>query len=730
MLRILGLLTTFAAVTPGFGQEVGPGNVAFNPTWDATRSHAPRFLDVQVNWPLPQLLEGSLEVENYRDSTLLNRWHSYETAITSPGQTLKLTLPPTLLDAERQRHIYRVQFHGRNQTIYLDEHDRPSELRWKRSMVVGVLEDRDTTVPAGMLRDADSIQFAASVKIEDYVYSGNSDDINELRGWQQHVTTVPPVRLPDDPLRLLAFDILLASTEQIAKLDAAQLEALRLWTEGGGSLGISIAQPVPQRLGNWLNEIAGGTRVDPVLTVTQNGDVRFTESNSSRIHLSYPGIGRAIVVRQEVYPDSWEWQKAMLHLWKVRETQFFSVQRRQRFQFTKDADWTTFDPYEPLPWDPTFDSSATTLTDLLIPSQVSGVPLWIVCSVLGVCLLIVVPGDYVILGTFKLRRWTWMVVPIVAIACTWYMVRTANNYMGNQDHSQTLTFVDMNQELEPVRWSRYELLFPATTKELNRPMNHVFEVDLGESGNSQEGTPVGPDPDTATRDEFRQYAEEALSGSRRINLSRSDISSYTGSIPAEYSVRRQVNQWTPRVIRQTSFQPFQDVDASWLKKLPPISEWPRPAQNPAFYLEMGNQFESLKGNAILLFLGSEPPQIASGARALERSVERPPKSEPDDSISSSAEESLPLVSTGNLQVGSYVSLKGEISPRMSKVATYVGRQTNRQDKGLFRIVGQVSPLATELSEDLAIAPDKPVVIVIIANDDESAFTAWRFVIAK
>ncbi|MCA8991606.1 MAG: hypothetical protein KDA88_06485 [Planctomycetaceae bacterium] len=694
ILRILCLLMAFALATPGFGQEVGPGNVTFSPVWDATRSHAPRFLDVQVNWPLTQLLEGNLEVENYRDSKLLSRWESYETAITSPGQTLKLTLPPTLVESDRQRHIYRVQFHGRDRTIYLDEHDRPSEMRWKRSMVVGVVADRDTAVPTGLLRDADSIQLAASVKLEDYIIVENPEDVDDLRGWQQHVTTVPPAKLPDDPLQFLAFDILLASTEQIATLDDGKLEALRLWTEGGGSLGISIAEPVPQRLESWLNEIAGGTRINKVLSISSGGGVQMlSRQNATGPHLAYPGVGRSVIVQAPLMTESVSWRQAVWHLWKVRPSQIVSAQRRRRFQFTRRSDWA-IPPQryaDPHPWDPNFDTTASVMTNLLIPSQVSGVPLWIVCSVLGICLLIVVPGDYLILGTLKLRRWTWLAVPVVAIGSTWYMVRTANSYMGNQDHSQTLTFVDMNQELEPVRWNRFELLFPATTKELSRQVNRVFEVDLGEGNSGQEATLVAPDPDWGTRDEFGRFADEVLAGELRIKLSRTDVPNYTGSIPVDYTVKRRVNQWTPRVIRQTTFQPFTDVDTSWLQSLPSLAEWPSLEADPVFYRDLQMRIGEQFGRCQILYWDN----------------------------------------TNSQEYGKWLSeATNENSPRLMNVADYVTKQTNRTDNGLFRILGQVSPLATELTEDLAIAPDNDVVVIITANADESAFTAWRFVIAR
>lgn len=609
------------------------------------------------------------------------------------GQSISLMLPPPIITNEQdQTFQFRASFINSGPTINLDEHVQPGREAAVRMMVIGLIEDR-LTIPTGMVSEVDgSEEFYNRLKLESYVPRAIDRDMTLLRVWQQHVIAVPVGSLPTSPLEFMGFDVLMASTDQLAKLSQGQREALRQWTQGGGSLGISVAGKVPLSMKEWLNELLGGTPLSPVVDIQPDETVSVLTPAQRGILLAYPGVGRSALITRPPGVESAEFRNVMLHLWKVQWNQQQYLNRgRQSFNFTH-SDWTTRDRYDPLPWEPTFDSSASVMTQILLPSEVSGVPLWLVCSVLGACFLIVVPGDYFVLGGLKLRRWTWLFLPAVAIGFSWYMIQTANGYMGNQDHNQMLTFVDLNQNMEPVRWNRFQLSFPATTKSNQVNYKQVFALDWGEGKTQSPPTTPNGTSTPPTRnylvDDIGYYDSDQILGSE-LRLSQmgivatSDLSNYTGTIPGDYTLSRRMNQWTPRITRLTSFEPFDDVDTSWCKTIDPAKDW----------------------------LPEDP--ASTGRNELVENIWK----------------TLPDATVLYWEKGKgWTGASQNSSPRQTQIVNYIARQTNRQENGLFRVLSQVSPMGTYLTEDLAIDTQQRVLVVITRNADESQFIAWRMVL--
>lgn len=672
-------------------QETGPGTVSFRPRWDAVRTQAPMFYEAYLEWPLPNLLTGELQVESYRDRTLLERWISHETVLSNVGQSLSLTLPYPQLATEQQTYSLRANFVSPNRSIYLDEHILLPYARWRRVSVIGIIEDRDGAIPAGMIVTGGATEeFYKSLLLEPWFPVGrDEEEATLLRGWIRRTLPVPPAHVPAEPLQLLAFDSLYLSTDQLAKLSEAQREALLIWTRGGGSLAVSVAGAVPRQWANWLNLVAGGSAWDPKLIVTEQGKVELLQTESGGVWLGYPGYGRSALILQAPEVQSQEWHEVVLHLWKVRDRQREHVLGNQEatvpFRFDRRADdWTIRDSLEPLPWEPQGVVDAGVLTGLLLPESVSGVPLWLVCSVLGACFLLAVPGDYWLLGALRLRRWTWVCMPLVALGSTWYMVRTANSYLGNQDYRQSLTFMDLDRSGQVLRCNQFELNFPATSRLDQEPGGRVIRTDLGEGQTGQrEIRGIDLDPDRLTRQQFR----DAAAGLLNRGLAPTDIPVYVGTIPGDYLLQRRMNQWTPRITRSIGFQPLADQDVTWCN----------------------GQVDDLQAAAVRLYgLASEKfarVELLSwkaGVRQLWWNGRW---------------------SADQRQIDAYLS---QLDGRFRQVLDYAVQQTDRRnERGLFRIVSQVSPQGVTVTEDLALDLQREAFLLLTVNEDQSEFVAWR-----
>ena len=689
-----GWLCLVTSILPA--QDVGPGSLSLVPRWDTVRTHAPRYFEAHLQWPLRTLLEGELELECFVGPELQCRYTSYETALSENGMTLSVVVPPPVLNRETDNYVVRAHFRGTDRTIYLDEHFAVAPVRWKRTSVIGMIEDRSGSVPAGMVEtNGDASDFFRSLQLEEFmprpgrsrgtssVWSMSPEqELSLLRGWQQVVTNVPPADVPTDPLQLLAFDILMASSEQLGKLSPGQRDALRLWTQGGGSLAVSITGKVSKSLEHWLNQIAGGRREQPTVSVGSLGEVTLLQESTDVLH-AYPGVGRSVLVMSPPEVESRDWQQAMFHLWKLRSSQQDSIQRRGRFQFDVDQDWTRHDSYEPLPWDVTFDANATTLTSLLLPESVQGVPLWLVCSVLAGCLLVVVPGDYFLLGHFRLQRWTWLTVPLIALISSWFMIDTANSYMGSRDFVQTLTYVDLNADGEPVRSSQFQLSFPATSRDVTREYQETFEVDLGEGRSAQSALADDPVGAFERSGIGLQNVQERLAGAGTPALvAPADVTEYFGTVPSLYSLRRHVNQWTPRVSRITRFGL--------------LSGLPDAAPSEIRELQWTDQGKLDRETVVAELAQAHPESVVLCWQRGEWSMHLP----------------------------------SEATDRLKSIAEHVAGQTHRDDRGMFHIVAQVSPQGGPLTEDLALDTQQLVVVLLQAEAEGSQFIAWRRLVAS
>jgi hypothetical protein len=231
----------------------------------------------------------------------------------------------------------------------------------------------------------------------------------------------------------------------------------------------------------------------------------------------------------------------MWFLWKMRVDQTAAVSGRGVWEWQSQP-MTYFDHPSQRPLAPEHELVASQLRELLLPEKVEGVPFAVVAAILVVFLLVIAPGDYVLLGAMGLRRYTWVFLAAMSLAFTWVTVKIADRTMGSGDYHRGLVFVDLIAGGRAARTSRFEMLFTATQRTVETTVDDALYVPLVERR------------DPASRRSGRtlpQLAEDEESAASPRTVA--DLPVYSGRVPAAYTIRQQMRQWSPVVSRETRF---------------------------------------------------------------------------------------------------------------------------------------------------------------------------------
>ena len=185
-----------------------------------------------------------------------------------------------------------------------------------------------------------------------------------------------------------------------------------------------------------------------------------------------------------------------------------------------------------------------------------------VVAILAIFLTVIVPVDYYVLGHFKSRRFTWVLLPVVSLVFTGFTTWLGDAYLGSTDYRTSLEFVDLTTANRVIRNSRLEMLFTATQQEVATELKQTLFAAVsvqrrnganeGNSGRGLSASDLGDEP--ADRTDQPQDSESLL---------------YQGNMPTLFTVRQQMRQWSPKLSRQTALQTARAIpefdldDISW-----------------------------------------------------------------------------------------------------------------------------------------------------------------------
>ncbi len=610
--------------------------------WEGARTSAPVSLRAFLKWQKPELLEGRLQVNAFVDQLPISRWTSNDTALSDSEQILWFMTPRPVMTEQYERYVLQAQFMGEARSFETEQLDVEVPVRRRRVMVVGIVLAQGTSTPIGLGAVAAPTAFEQPFLLQ--------QNLSSEEGFALHVhpSHVAPADLPADPLRLLSLDALLLSHDTLNQLRPNQLQAVQTWVLAGGSLALiqtgrleHAAEEFVQLLSrNEWSQTAHRKRGLP-----------------DRTTVFAPGLGQFIVASREIAGDSLEWGRVARLMLRMQPQPALRLEKTRKLPLGTIAGPQLLEPL------PRF--SATELTDRLMPDSIRGMPFGLAASVLACCLFLIAPGDYLLLGLLKRRKWTWALFPIVALGFTGLMAHLAAEHNGRNDSRTWVSIVDVTPENEVLRTSRFELTYGASGRTVAHPVQDQWWVDVRQ----EDFAKVTTSEDALGSAGYWQ-AQQRRSEQSTQPSELGERLSYHGSVPANYIVEEPVRQWAPRMQRITT-----------LGADPALADYPLP---------------QIKWGSIL----SQDPESMAVA------------------VSQSVEQLWPnarwlIAGPGSHSGWQNSRLDAPVNERTSAILQIVSGMCHRQppQSGIFSLLSELSPTAGPDAEDLVLS-SRPTALIM------------------
>ncbi|MCA8999692.1 MAG: hypothetical protein KDA80_22035 [Planctomycetaceae bacterium] len=520
--------------SPVFAQSQAP-KVSLISRFDSPRSHAPVQFEASVSWNSPQVLEGSLVLDFYVAQRRVHTWRSNDVVLSASEVVLPIMMPPMILPTEQTPLDIRAAFVTEDRVFtYPEEQDLPYWVDWKRMQVIGIVHPQSETTMSAEFRD-DGRDTASPLSVF------RLDSLLPHRDWSRHLAsrTVPvdPEDAPSSGLEWMAFDLVIVTASGLQQMNDRQLRSLADWVQGGGLVCVSgkVARGSEQQI--FLEQVSESTTLAPRIAFDSEGNLRTLERQEVNWISATPGVGRSLVMTDSVAQNDSRWQQAILELWRVRPDQRTTILETGALSLPDHKNYET-NPNRPnyFPFAPD-ELAANGIRQVLMPERLEGVPLTTVATLLGLCLLVIGPVEYFVLSAIGKRRWTWIVFPTVALLFSGYTVRMAQSHMGETDAVRSLTIVDLDEQGQPVRESRFELFFAATEKDLVQNYKNTLVSAL----EYREAVEV----------DDLYYQSSSVRQRGVTEFLRTEPLTFQGRAPLDYTVERRVQQWKPQIVRTT-----------------------------------------------------------------------------------------------------------------------------------------------------------------------------------
>ncbi len=528
-LRMLGLVGwVIATLLSVASAQDKPLKLSIRREWEGARTSAPVSLRAFVKWEKPELLEGQLHVNAFVDSKPVSRWTSHDTALSDSEQAFWFLTPRPVLEEQYQHYVLETQFLSPTRSFEMEQLDVEVPVRKRRVMVVGVLLAEGISTPIGLGAVGNKGAYEHPFLIQQSLIT------EEGFALHVHPSHVKPADFPADALRLLGLDALLVSHDILNQLRPAQWEAIRVWVMAGGSL--TLIQ---------TGRLESGAR-DLVQALSRNEWTRATRiarGLPDQTTVFAPGLGQFIVANQELAGDSLQWDRVARLMLRVQPepARLLEQSRKLSIQATAGPQYL-----EPLP---RFD--ANEMTNLLMPESIRGMPFALAASVLACCLFCIAPGDYLLLGLLRRRKWTWALFPMVALGFTGLMAPLAAEHNGRNDSRTWISIVDVTPENEVLRTSRFELTYGASGRTVAHAVKDQWWVDVRQEDFAELPQVIMVRGSAYLYEPFRQAQSPRSSSTTELG----ERLSYHGSVSANYTVEEPVRQWAPRMQRITTLGP-------------------------------------------------------------------------------------------------------------------------------------------------------------------------------
>lgn len=210
----------------------------------------------------------------------------------------------------------------------------------------------------------------------------------------------------------------------------------------------------------------------------------------------------------------------------------------------------------------------------LIPDEVEIVPLEYIAGILILYILAIGPGEYFLLGLFRLRRFTWITFPLLTVGFTLFTVWLSNDYLSSSVERTHTIVIDVGEDGTALRENRFELLYTASTHDVitdvDRGLFTPIEHSRFSQGSIDNGYGVQIPPGAMYRGNM---PPGGIRGEQSPNVLSLGPPSIEGKPPGIHKAVQNVPQWTPQINRIFRINPDDEQIAEQLGKFDWTRDW-------------------------------------------------------------------------------------------------------------------------------------------------------------
>jgi hypothetical protein len=497
------------------------------------RSGAPIPVIWKFDWPERMVGRGALEYEVYDEATRLGEFRIRDFALTPGKNEFNALLPAFFVSNTSTLLTIHGRFVTSNRTLEFDEQTLRAPTPYVQWCSVGV---------AAGAKDAPSeasMRFFDKIRLETFLSP------NEVQNQSATVNfELKTSELPSDPLTLCSFDVLVLTPPALTELREDQAGALRKWVLAGGSLCVVAGGDLEPRHAALLNELTSESSKRVKFVVGPKGDLLPDDQAAGTILAVSKGLGRVAVLRDKMLdalsPEGRRWINTAKFLMKGRRdeqlardtfAQFVQPKGRPAPRRAPNVGLATTTMRFPGTWGATTRYNNLNaaplghldeLFELLMPVGVSTIPLGVIGLILAAYVLTIGPIDYFLLGALRLRRFTWVLFPVVTIAFAAYTLWLSQRYLGSTDSRRAIEIYDFVPGGTTARRTRIEMLFLSQENTVATPVESGLFSVVGR-GNIMSR---GPIPQVDLND-----TPETVDVNDRF--------------PGNYQIVQQIPQWRP-----------------------------------------------------------------------------------------------------------------------------------------------------------------------------------------
>jgi hypothetical protein len=570
------------------------------------RSGAPIAIQIKLEYNKPQILQGDLLLELHDTIRIVGNEDLRATVrfndlvLAGTDYIFNAILPPLTTTGQGNLAV-RAWFETDSGRIPLSSSLQLTDPPGSFDLLVPDSMDRSVVLCSASGRADYRFQtekrryLDTILSLDQFNPSGSQSDQSQLSGRmrvvgrsrriQFHAAAWSSRDLPEDPLSYCCFDIVLLADGALGRLSEPQMEGLEAWIAAGGSLCIYPDEPLRRNQLGFIQKLMQNNRQNVQFSQDDEGSLMLIgDAGGPNVTADY-GLGRVALidpsfdlsqgmsVRQIGQLNAWLWRVRAgsgVHqgrnwegdrLLQILKQRGIIVTRAQNGELVMTGRGlyralgpgvtetvTEMQLRNRFNIQERFSSQVESLVSVaesqLLPTDVQMVPTWIVGCILVGYVFAVGPLDYFVLGFFRIRKYTWVVFPVVTILFTMLTVGVANDYMGSDDTGGSITISDVGSDGNPLRSTRLQMLFYGSraTHRADHTMSFV--------------TPAQGSMSLADENNVEYTGE-------------SEPLNFSGHFPQSFSLEQLVQQWTPRMLRTFSIRP-DDVTV-------PQLDWSNPA---------------------------------------------------------------------------------------------------------------------------------------------------------